>query len=161
AEEALGFIMKSIEAAGYKAGEDVALPLDCGSTEFYKGGKYEMSGEGQSLDAGGMAKYLAGLVSRYPIVSIEDGMAEDDWQGWKALTSEIGSKCQLVGDDLFVTNTKRLKEGIDKGIANSILVKGNQIGSLSEALDAIAMAQAAAYSAVISHRSGETEDSTI
>ena len=161
AEEALGFIMKSIEGAGYKPGEDVVLALDCAATEFYKDGKYRMEGEGKALDSAGMVKYLAGLVSRFPIVSIEDGMAEDDWQGWKALTDTIGSKCQLVGDDLFVTNTKRLKEGIDKGVANSILVKVNQIGSLSETLDAISMAQAAAYTAVISHRSGETEDATI
>jgi enolase len=161
ADEALGFIMKSIEAAGYKPGLDVVLALDCAATEFYKDGKYTMEGEGKSLDSDGMAKYLAALVARFPVVSIEDGMAEDDWRGWKALTDAVGSKCQLVGDDLFVTNTKRLKEGIDKGIANSILVKVNQIGSLSETLDAIAMAQAAAYTAVISHRSGETEDSTI
>ena len=161
ADEALTFIMKAIEGAGYKPGDDVMLALDCAATEFYKGGKYAMEGEGKSLDSAGMAKYLAGLVGRFPIVSIEDGMAEDDWLGWKALTDAVGSKCQLVGDDLFVTNTKRLKEGIDKGIANSILVKVNQIGSLSETLDAIAMAQGAAYTAVISHRSGETEDATI
>jgi enolase len=161
AEEALGFIMKSIESAGYRPGEDVVLALDCAATEFYKDGMYRMEGEGKALDSAGMVKYLAGLVSRFPIVSIEDGMAEDDWQGWKALTDTIGSKCQLVGDDLFVTNTKRLKEGIDKGVGNSILVKVNQIGSLSETLDAISMAQAAAYTAVISHRSGETEDATI
>ena len=161
ADEALTFIMKSIEGAGYKPGEDVVLALDCAATEFYKGGKYAMEGEGKSFDSAGMAKYLAGLVGRFPIVSIEDGMAEDDWQGWKALTDAIGAKCQLVGDDLFVTNTVRLKQGIDKGIGNSILVKVNQIGSLSETLDAIAMAQSAAYTAVISHRSGETEDSTI
>ena len=161
ADEALTFIMKAIEGAGYKPGDDVVLALDCAATEFYKGSKYAMEGEGKSLDSAGMAKYLADLVRRFPIVSIEDGMAEDDWQGWKALTDAVGSKCQLVGDDLFVTNTKRLKEGIEKGIANSILVKVNQIGSLSETLDAIAMAQGAAYTAVISHRSGETEDSTI
>ena len=161
AEEALGFIMKSIEAAGYKPGEDVALALDCAATEFYKGGKYEMAGEGKSLDAGGMTKYLASLVARFPIVSIEDGMAEDDWQGWKALTDAIGGKCQLVGDDLFVTSTERLAQGIERRIANSILVKVNQIGSLTETFDAVAMAQRAAYTAVISHRSGETEDATI
>ncbi|KAB2913169.1 MAG: phosphopyruvate hydratase [Hyphomicrobiaceae bacterium] len=161
AEEALGFIMKSVEAAGYKPGADVVLALDCASTEFYKGGKYAMDGEGKSLDSAGMVKYLAGLVSRYPIVSIEDGMAEDDWEGWKALTDAIGAKCQLVGDDLFVTNTERLSRGIKQGIANSILVKVNQIGSLSETLDAVGMAQRAAYTAVISHRSGETEDATI
>ena len=161
AEEALGFIMKSIEAAGYKPGADVMLALDCASTEFYKGGKYEMAGEGKSLDSAGMVKYLTGLASRYPIVSIEDGMAEDDWEGWKALTDAIGAKCQLVGDDLFVTNTERLSRGIKQGIGNSILVKVNQIGSLSETLDAVGMAQRAAYTAVISHRSGETEDATI
>jgi enolase len=161
ADEALSFVTKAIQGAGYRPGDDVMLALDCASTEFYKNGKYAMEGEGKSLDSGGMVKYLADLVARYPIVSIEDGMAEDDWQGWKALTDAIGAKCQLVGDDLFVTNTKRLKEGIDKGIGNSILVKVNQIGSLSETLDAVAMAQSAAYTAVISHRSGETEDSTI
>ncbi len=161
AEEALSFIMRSIEGAGYKPGEDVVLALDCAATEFFKGGKYEMAGEGKSLDAGGMAKYLANLVSRYPIVSIEDGMAEDDWQGWKALTDAIGAKCQLVGDDIFVTNTQRLGQGIKQRIANSILVKVNQIGSLTETFDAVAMAQRAAYTAVISHRSGETEDATI
>ena len=136
----------------------MVLALDCAATEFFKGGKYEMEGEGKSLDSGGMAKYLAGLVARYPIVSIEDGMAEDDWQGWKALTDAIGSKCQLVGDDLFVTNPERLARGLKDGIANSILVKVNQIGSLTETLDTVAMAQGAGYTAVISHRSGETED---
>ena len=161
AEEALSFIMRSIEEAGYKPGEDVALALDCAATEFFKDGKYQMEGEGKALDSGGMAKYLDGLVSRFPIVSIEDGMAEDDWEGWKALTEAIGDKCQLVGDDLFVTNTERLAQGIEGGIANSILVKVNQIGSLTETFDAVAMAQRAAYTAVISHRSGETEDATI
>ncbi|MFZ1103024.1 MAG: phosphopyruvate hydratase, partial [Hyphomicrobiaceae bacterium] len=161
AEEALAFVMQAIEAAGYRPGDDVVLALDCAATEFYKDGKYQMEGEGKSLDSAGMVKHLAGLVGRFPIVSIEDGMAEDDWQGWKALTDELGRKCQLVGDDLFVTSTARLKEGIAKGVANSILVKVNQIGSLSETLDAVAMAQAAAYTAVISHRSGETEDATI
>jgi enolase len=161
AEEALSFVMKAVEGAGYKPGDDVVLALDCAATEFYKDGKYRLEGEGKTLDSAGMAKYLAGLVGRFPIVSIEDGMAEDDWAGWKALTDELGAKCQLVGDDLFVTNTKRLQEGIAKGIANSILVKVNQIGSLSETLDCVAMAQAAAYTAVISHRSGETEDATI
>ncbi len=161
ADEALGFIMKSIEAAGYKPGDDVMIALDCAATEFFKNGKYEISGEGKSLDSAGMARYLADLVRRYPIVSIEDGMSEDDWDGWKALTDEIGAKVQLVGDDLFVTNTARLSEGIKKGIANSILVKVNQIGSLSETLDAVGMAQRAAYTAVMSHRSGETEDATI
>jgi enolase len=161
AEEALSFIMKSIEGAGYRPGEDVALALDCAATEFYKDGKYQMAGEGRSLDAGGMVKYLANLVSRYPIVSIEDGMAEDDWQGWKALTEEIGTRCQLVGDDLFVTSTARLAQGIGQRIANSILVKVNQIGTLTETMEAVAMAQRSAYTAVISHRSGETEDNTI
>jgi enolase len=161
AEEALSFIMKSIEKAGYTPGEDVMLALDCASTEFFKDGKYKLEGEGKTLDSAGMAKYLADLVARFPIISIEDGMAEDDWDGWKTLTDLIGAKCQLVGDDLFVTNTERLSEGIARGIANSILVKVNQIGSLSETLDAVAMAQRAGYTAVISHRSGETEDATI
>ena len=161
ADEALGFIMKSIEKAGYKPGHDVMLALDCASTEFFKNGKYELEGEGKSLDSAGMARYLADLVARYPIISIEDGMAEDDWAGWKMLTEQIGAKCQLVGDDLFVTNTARLSQGISKGIANSILVKVNQIGSLSETLDAVNMAQRAGYTAVMSHRSGETEDATI
>ncbi|MDO9383054.1 MAG: phosphopyruvate hydratase [Hyphomicrobiaceae bacterium] len=161
ADEALGFIMKSIEKAGYKPGSDVMLALDCASTEFFKNGKYELAGEGKSLDSAGMAKYLEDLVKRYPIISIEDGMGEDDWDGWKALTELIGKRCQLVGDDLFVTNTERLAEGIKKGIANSILVKVNQIGSLTETLDAVSMAQRAGYTAVMSHRSGETEDSTI
>ena len=137
------------------------LALDCASTEFYKGGKYELAGEGKSLDSAAMAKYLEDLVSHYPIISIEDGMGEDDWDGWKALTELIGNRCQLVGDDLFVTNTERLADGIRKGVANSILVKVNQIGSLTETLDAVAMAQRAGYTAVMSHRSGETEDSTI
>ncbi|MBL8565656.1 MAG: phosphopyruvate hydratase [Hyphomicrobiaceae bacterium] len=161
ADDALSFIMKAIEKAGYKPGDDVMLALDCASTEFFKDGKYVMEGEGKTLDSAGMAKYLEGLVSRYPIISIEDGMAEDDWAGWKALTELIGAKCQLVGDDLFVTNTERLSQGIAKGTANSILVKVNQIGTLSETLDAVNMAQRAGYTAVMSHRSGETEDSTI
>jgi enolase len=161
ADDALSFISKAIEKAGYKPGDDIVLALDCAASEFYRDGKYALSGEGKTFEAAGMVKYLAGLVSRFPIVSIEDGMAEDDWQGWKALTSEIGGHCQLVGDDLFVTNTARLKEGIDKGIANSILVKVNQIGTLTEALEAVRMAQCADYTAVISHRSGETEDATI
>jgi enolase len=161
ADEALSFIMKAIETAGYKPGDDVMLALDCASTEFFKDGKYNLAGEGQSLDAAGMVKYLADLVQRYPIISVEDGMAEDDWEGWKALTEAIGARCQLVGDDLFVTNTERLSQGIAKDIANSILVKVNQIGSLSETLEAVAMAQHAGYTAIISHRSGETEDSTI
>jgi enolase len=161
ADEALGFIMKAIEKAGYKPGQDVVLALDCAATEFFKGGKYALEGEGKSLDSAGMVKYLGNLASRYPIASIEDGMAEDDWPGWKQLTEAVGAKCQLVGDDLFVTNTERLKKGIAEGIGNSILVKVNQIGSLTETLDAVAMAQRAGYTAVISHRSGETEDSTI
>jgi enolase len=161
ADEALGFISKAIEAAGYNPGDDVVLALDCAATEFFRDGKYRLEGEGRTLDSGQMAKYLADLVSRYPIVSIEDGMAEDDWSGWKQLTDVVGSRCQLVGDDLFVTNTERLSEGIKKGIANSILVKVNQIGSLSETLDAVGMAQRASYTVVMSHRSGETEDATI
>ncbi len=161
ADEALGFIMKAIEAAGYKPGEDVMLALDCAATEFFENGSYNLAGEGKKLDSAGMAAYLADLVGRYPIISIEDGMAEDDWEGWKALTESIGDRCQLVGDDLFVTNTERLSRGIEEGIANSILVKVNQIGSLSETLEAVSMAQHAGFTAVISHRSGETEDSTI
>jgi enolase len=137
------------------------LALDCASTEFFNDGKYNLAGEGKSLDAAGMVKYLSDLVQRFPIVSIEDGMAEDDWEGWKALTEAIGARYQLVADDIFVTNTERLARGIAQGIGNSILVKVNQIGSLSETLDAVAMAQNAGYTAVISHRSGETEDSTI
>ncbi len=161
ADEALGFIMKSIEKAGYKPGDDVVLALDCASTEYFKNGKYQLAGEGKSLDSAGNAKYLEDLVNRFPIVSIEDGMAEDDWAGWKLLTDLLGKRCQLVGDDLFVTNTERLADGIAKATANSILVKVNQIGSLSETLDAVSMAQRAGYTAVMSHRSGETEDSTI
>jgi enolase len=161
ADEALGFIMKSIEKAGYEPGNDVVLALDCASTEYFKDGKYRLEGEGKSLDSATNAKYLEDLVNRFPIVSIEDGMAEDDWAGWKLLTDLLGKRCQLVGDDLFVTNTERLADGIAKGTANSILVKVNQIGSLSETLDAVGMAQRAGYTAVMSHRSGETEDSTI
>jgi enolase len=161
ADTALGFITKAIELAGYRPGEDVVLALDPAATEFYKGGKYVLAGEGKTLDSGGMVRYLADLAARYPIVSIEDGMAEDDWEGWAALTREIGAKVQLVGDDLFVTNPKRLAEGIKKGVANSILIKVNQIGTLSETLETIEMAQRAAYTTVISHRSGETEDATI
>lgn len=161
APEALDFIMKSIEKAGYKPGEDMFLALDCASTEFFKDGKYVLAGEERTLDAEQMAAYLDELVDRYPIISIEDGMAEDDWDGWKASTELSGNKCQLVGDDLFVTNTARLKDGIKMGVANSILVKVNQIGSLSETLDAVETAHKASYSAVMSHRSGETEDSTI
>ncbi len=160
-DDALGFIMKAIEAAGRRPGEDVFIALDAASTEFYKGGQYHLEGEGKVLDAGGMAAYFEDLVGRFPIVSIEDGMAEDDWQGWKALTDQIGARCQLVGDDLFVTNEKRLKDGIEKGCANSILVKVNQIGTLTETLRAVERAQRAGYTAVMSHRSGETEDATI
>ena len=160
-EEALGFIMQSIEKAGYTPGEDVMLALDCAATEFYKDGRYNISGEGKVLESGAMAEYLADLTRRYPIFSIEDGMSEDDWEGWKALTDLIGDKVQLVGDDLFVTNPKRLKRGIDGGYANSLLVKVNQIGTLTETLEAVNMAQRARYTAVMSHRSGETEDATI
>ena len=159
--EALDFIMKSIEEAGYKPGDDMVLALDPASTEFYHNGKYELAGEGRSLDAQGMTGYYAELVSSYPIVSIEDGLAEDDWDGWKALTQSIGGKCQLVGDDLFVTNSERLARGIAEGAANSILIKLNQIGTLSETMNTISMAQDAAFTTVISHRSGETEDATI
>ncbi len=161
ADAALGFIMKAIEAAGRRPGEDVFIALDAASTEFFRDGKYHLEGEGKSLDAGGMAAWYEDLVSRYPIVSIEDGMAEDDWQGWKALTGRIGGRCQLVGDDLFVTNEKRLKDGIAKGCANSILIKVNQIGTLTETLRAVEVAHRAGYTAVMSHRSGETEDATI
>jgi enolase len=161
AEEALAFIVKAGEAAGYKAGDDFVLGLDVASTEFFKGGKYVLEGEGKTFDAGGMVDYLAGLVAKFPIVTIEDGCAEDDFAGWKLLTERLGGKVQLVGDDLFVTNPVRLAEGIEQGLANSILVKVNQIGSLSETLDAVDMAHRAAYTAVMSHRSGETEDSTI
>ncbi|MGH6814876.1 MAG: phosphopyruvate hydratase [Hyphomicrobiaceae bacterium] len=160
-EEALTFLMTSIERAGYRPGEDVMLALDCAATEFFKDGKYRLEGEGKALDSAGMAKYLADLVQRYPIVSIEDGMAEDDWTGWKHLTETLGSRCRLVGDDLFVTNTERLAKGIAAGAANAILIKVNQIGTLSETLDAVAMAHRAGYTTVISHRSGETEDATI
>ncbi len=160
-DEALGFVMKAIEAAGYKPGDDVMLALDAASTEFFKNGKYELAGEGKSLSPEQMVAYWADLAGRYPIISIEDGMAEDDWEGWKALTDAIGKKVQLVGDDLFVTNPLRLAEGIKKGVANSILVKVNQIGTLSETLEAVDMAHKAGYTAVLSHRSGETEDSTI
>jgi len=161
AVEALDFISKSIEAAGYKAGDDVMLALDAASSEFYKDGKYELAGEGKTLDAAGMVAYYENLVSKFPIASIEDGMDEDDWEGWKALTDAIGEKVQLVGDDLFVTNPLRLKDGIEKGTANSILIKVNQIGTLTETLETIEMAHRAGYTNVISHRSGETEDTTI
>ena len=161
AEEALSFIVKSIKSAGYKAGDDVFIALDCASSEYFKDGKYVLKGEGKTFDQEGNCKYLADLVSKFPIISIEDGMSEDDWDGWKMLTEEIGDKCQLVGDDLFVTNPKRLADGIQQGVGNSILVKVNQIGSLSETLEAVEMAHKANYTNVISHRSGETEDATI
>jgi len=159
--EALDFIMKAIEAAGYQPGEDVALALDAASTEFYKDGKYVLAGENKTLDAEEMAKYYEMLIGAYPIISIEDGMAEDDWDGWGILTELIGDRCQLVGDDLFVTNPDRLAMGLERGAANSILIKVNQIGTLSETLDAVEMAHRHAYTAVMSHRSGETEDATI
>jgi enolase len=161
AVEALDFIMKAIETAGYAPGDEVALALDAASTEFFNDGTYVLDGEGKTLDAAGMVAYYQDLVGRYPIVSIEDGMAEDDWAGWKALTEAIGDRVQLVGDDLFVTNSTRLRQGIGDGVANSILVKVNQIGTLTETLEAVECAHKAAYSAVISHRSGETEDTTI
>ncbi len=158
---ALDYIMSAIEAAGYKPGEDIFLAMDVASTEFHKDGKYNLSGEGKVLDSGEFADYLEGLVNNYPIISIEDGMDEDDWDGWTHLTSRIGDKCQLVGDDLFVTNPKRLAKGIETAAANSILVKVNQIGSLSETLDAVDLAHRAGFTAVMSHRSGETADTTI
>ncbi|HBU63917.1 MAG TPA: phosphopyruvate hydratase [Alcanivorax sp.] len=160
-EAALEAIMEAIEIAGYKAGDDITLALDCASSEFYKDGKYVLAGEDRTMDAAGFADYLAELCDRYPIISIEDGMDESDWDGWKTLTDKLGDKIQLVGDDLFVTNTKILQRGIDEHIANSILIKFNQIGSLSETLDAIKMAKDAGFTAVISHRSGETADTTI
>ncbi|MGW8190684.1 phosphopyruvate hydratase [uncultured Sphingomonas sp.] len=159
--DALDFIMASIERAGYKPGEDVMLALDCAATEFFKGGRYEMVGEGKSLSPHEMADYLADLAARYPILSIEDGMSEDDFEGWKALTDKIGDKVQLVGDDLFVTNPKRLAMGLEQGLANSLLVKVNQIGTLTETLEAVNLAHRNRYTAVMSHRSGETEDATI
>jgi enolase len=159
--DALDFIMASIEKAGFKAGEDVVLALDCAATEFFKSGKYEISGEGLSLSPVQMADYLADLCDTYPIRSIEDGMSEDDFEGWKALTDKVGGRVQLVGDDLFVTNPERLRMGIYKGLANSLLVKVNQIGTLTETLEAVSIANRAGYTAVMSHRSGETEDATI
>ena len=161
ADAALGFVMKAIEAAGYRPAEDIVLALDPAATEFFKNGAYHYEGEGKVRTVDEQVKYLAELTRRYPIASIEDGMAEDDFDGWKALTDMIGSRCQLVGDDLFVTNVSRLAEGIRRGLGNSILVKVNQIGSLTEALAAVVMAHKAAYSSVMSHRSGETEDATI
>jgi enolase len=161
AEAALDFIVKAGESAGYRPGRDFNLGLDPAASEFFRDGRYEMTGEGKSLDQAGMVDYLAGLVAKFPIVSIEDGMAEDDFAGWKLITERLGAKVQLTGDDLFVTNTERLAKGIKDGLANSILIKVNQIGTLSETLDAIGMAHRAAYTAVMSHRSGETEDTTI
>ena len=160
-DEAIGYIMKSIETAGYKPGDDVMLALDAASSEFYADGKYNLAGEGRSLGSDEMVKYLVDLCDRYPIVSIEDGMDEDDWDGWVALTEAVGDRVQLVGDDLFVTNPERLRDGIARGAANSILIKVNQIGTLSETLDAVETAHKASYTSVMSHRSGETEDSTI
>jgi enolase len=158
---ALEVIAEAVSNAGYQLGEDVTLALDCAASEFYKDGQYRLAGDGRDFDSAGFADYLAGLVDAHPIISIEDGLDESDWAGWKVLTDKLGERVQLVGDDLFVTNTEILKRGIDEGIGNSILIKFNQIGSLSETLDAIAMAKAAGYTAVISHRSGETEDATI
>src|SRR3984893_2439185 len=161
ADAALGCVAKAIEKAGYEPGAEVALALDCAATEFFKGGVYAYEGEGKKRDAAAQVKYLAELCGRYPIMSIEDGMAEDDWAGWKLLTDKIGGKVQLVGDDVFVTNEERLKRGISEGVANAILVKANQIGTLTETLAAVKTAQRAGYRAVMSHRSGETEDATI
>jgi enolase len=160
-EDALAAIAEAVANAGYTLGTDITLALDCASSEFFKDGQYDLAGEGKVFSAEGFADYLAGLTQRYPIISIEDGMDESDWAGWKVLTDKIGEKVQLVGDDLFVTNTKILKRGIEEKIGNSILIKFNQIGSLTETLEAIQMAKAAGFTAVISHRSGETEDSTI
>jgi len=161
ADAALGFVMQAIEAAGYKPGEDVVLALDPAASEFYRDGKYRLDGEGKVLDGAGLVAYYADLVSRYPIVSIEDGMSEDDWDGWSLLTQVLGDRIQLVGDDVFVTNPVRFKSGIERGIANALLVKVNQIGTLSETLEAVEIALRAGYGAVFSHRSGETEDATI
>jgi len=161
ADEALAFIAKACEAAGHRVGEDVMFALDCAATEFHHDGKYVMEGEGKTLDAGGMVDYLAGLCAKWPIISIEDGMSEDDWAGWKLLTERLGAKVQLVGDDLFVTNPERLRQGIERATANSILIKVNQIGTLTETLEAVETAHRASYTAVMSHRSGETEDHTI
>jgi len=160
-EDALTVIIEAIELAGYRAGEEIGLALDVASSEFYKDGRYELSGEGRALSSEELVAFYAELCDRYPIVSIEDGMAEDDWAGWKALTDRLGDRCQLVGDDLFVTNPARLARGLEEGVANSVLIKVNQIGSLTETLDCIEMAQRAGYTTVISHRSGETEDTTI
>ncbi len=161
APAALDFVMKAIESAGYRPGEDVYLGLDCAATEFFKGGAYVYEGEGVTRPVAAQVAYLAELAANYPIVSIEDGMSEDDWDGWKALTEAIGDRCQLVGDDLFVTNPVRIREGVEKGAANAVLIKVNQIGTLTETLEAVHVAHRAGYAAVMSHRSGETEDSTI
>ncbi len=161
ADEALGFIAKACEKAGHRVGEDIMFALDCAATEFFHDGTYKMEGEGKSLDAAGMVDYLAALCAKWPIISIEDGCSEDDWAGWKLLTDKLGAKVQLVGDDLFVTNPERLRQGIEKATANAILVKVNQIGTLTETLEAVEMAHRAGYKAVMSHRSGETEDATI
>lgn len=161
ADEALGFITRACETAGYRPGEDIMLALDAASSEFYRDGMYHLVGEGKKLDSAGMVEYLAGLAARYPIASIEDGCAEDDWEGWKLLTARLGKTIQIVGDDIFVTNPERLSRGINDGIANSLLVKPNQIGTLTETLEAVEIAHRAGYSCVMSHRSGETEDSTI
>ena len=160
-EEAIKYIIEAIEKAGYIPGQDIFIALDAASSEIYNDGKYQLKGEGLEYNAEGMVDYYSRLIEKYPIISIEDGMAEEDWEGWKLLTDAIGHKVQLVGDDLFVTNTERLKRGIEKGVANSILIKLNQIGTLTETLDAISMAERAKYTAVVSHRSGETEDATI
>jgi enolase len=160
-EDAIGFVMKAIEKAGYTPGDNIALAIDAASTEFFKNGKYILEGEGKTLSPDEMVRYWEDLAGRFPIVSIEDGMSEDDWDGWKSLTSAIGEKIQLVGDDIFVTNPTRLSDGIARGVANAILVKVNQIGTLSETLDAVEIAHKAGYRAVMSHRSGETEDATI
>ncbi len=161
ASEALDYIEKAVNAAGYKLGDDVLLALDCAASEYFKDGAYKMEGEGKTFSSADNAEFLAELASAYPIASIEDGMAEDDWAGWRLLTEKIGGEVQLVGDDLFVTNVKRLGRGIEEGIANSILIKVNQIGTLTETIDAVRLAQTNSYTAVMSHRSGETEDSTI
>ena len=160
-DEALGFVVRALEAAGYRPGEDVVLALDAAATEFFRNGKYELEGEGKTLDSAGMVTYWEELIGRYPIVSIEDGMSEDDWEGWKALTDAIGARVHLVGDDLFVTNPTRLADGIGQGVANAILVKVNQIGTLTETLEAVELAHKHGYRAIMSHRSGETEDATI
>lgn len=160
-KEALDFIMKAIDKAGYRAGEDIAIALDCAASEFYKDGKYQLKGEGKAVDSEGMIQYLGGLCAEYPIISIEDGLDEEDWEGWKGITDALGKRIQLVGDDLFVTNVKRLSRGIAEGSANGLLVKVNQIGTLTETLAAIEMAKRAGFGVVISHRSGETEDTTI